>query len=168
MRPVIIIFGAAVRPDGRPSGALQLRVDAALETGRGLVDPLYMPTGGQGRFGRPEADVMADVLVESGVARASIIVERTAVNTLRSALACAALLGGSKRHAYVATSAYHMVRCVVLLRLAGVRARPGYMPRVPASQRWSKRWFWRLREVPALPVDVVLLLAARLRQRRLM
>ena len=168
MRPVVIIFGAAVRPDGRPSGAMRLRVAAALETGRHLADPLYMPTGGQGRFGRPEAEVMADALVEHGVSRDAIWVEPTAVNTLRSALACARLLGRSKRRAYVATSAYHMPRCLVLLRLAGVRARPGCVPGVPASQQWGKRWFWRLREVPALPVDAVLVVAARLKQRRLM
>ena len=147
---------------------MRVRVAAALETGRRLNDPLYLPTGGQGRFGRPEAEVMADALVEAGVSRGSILVEPTAVNTLGSAVACAALLGRSERPAYVATSAYHMPRCVVLLRLAGVRARSGAMPRVPASQRWGKRWFWRLREVPALPIDAVLLLAGRLRQRRLM
>jgi uncharacterized SAM-binding protein YcdF (DUF218 family) len=168
LRPVVIIFGAAVRPDGQPSGAMRVRVAAALETGRRLLDPLYLPTGGQGRYGRPEAEVMADVLVEAGVPRGSIMLEPTAVNTLGSALACAALLGRSDRTAYVATSAYHMPRCVVLLRLAGVRARPGRMPSVPASQRWSKRWFWRLREVPAVPIDAMLMLAARRRQRRLM
>ena len=147
---------------------MRVRVAAALETGRRLNDPLYLPTGGQGRYGRPEAEVMADALVEAGVSRRSILLEPTAVNTLGSAMACAALLGRSEQPAYVATSAYHMPRCVVLLRLAGVRARPGAMPRVPASQRWGKRWFWRLREVPALPIDAVLLLAGRLRQRRLM
>jgi uncharacterized SAM-binding protein YcdF (DUF218 family) len=147
---------------------MRVRVEAALATGRYLADPLYMPTGGQGRFGRPEAEVMADALAEGGVARESIILEPTGVNTLRSALACAALLGGSVRQAYVATSAYHMARCVVLLRLAGVRARPGRVPGVPASHRWDKRWFWRLREVPALPIDAILMIAARLRQRRLM
>ena len=168
MRPVVIIFGAAVRPDGRASGAMRLRVAAALETGRRLDDPLYMPTGGQGRHGRREADVMADALLEGGVPRESILVERTAVNTVGSALACARLLERSARPAYVATSAYHMPRCVVLLRLAGVRARPGTMPGVPASKRWGKRWFWRLREVPAIPIDAVLVLAARLQQRRQM
>ena len=168
MRPVVIIFGAAVRPDGQPSGAMRVRVEAALATGRDLTDPLYMPTGGQGRFGRPEAEVMADALVEGGVARESIMLEPTGINTFRSALACAALLKGDARQAYVATSAYHMARCVVLLRLAGVRARPGRSPGVPASHRWAKRWFWRLREIPALPVDAIFMIAARFRQRRLM
>ncbi len=145
---------------------MRLRVSAALETGRRLEDPIYLPTGGQGRFGRPEAEVMADALVEAGVERDAIWLEPTGVNTLRSALACAALLGPSRRRVYVATSAYHMPRCVVLLRLSGVRARPGHMPGVSASRRWSKRWFWRLREVAALPADAMLILATRLLRRR--
>lgn len=168
MRPVIIIFGAAVRPDGQPSGALRGRIEAALETGRGLVDPLYMPTGGQGRFGRPEADVMADVLIDNGVAPEAIERERTATNTMRSALACAQLLGGSRAPTYVATSAYHMPRCLLLLRLAGVRARSGCVPPGPASRSWRKRWLWRLREVPAIPVDAALMLGLQWRLRRSM
>lgn len=168
MRPAVLIFGAAVRPDGSASGVMRARVAAALETGRRLADPIYMPTGGQGRFGRPEAAVMAEILVEAGVPRAAIVEEVTAVNTLRSALACARLLGPGRRRVYVATSAYHMARCVVLLRLAGVRARPGRMPEVAASRRWGKRWFWRLREVPAIPVDGVVLVAMRFWPRRRM
>ena len=174
MRPVVIIFGAAVRPDGRPSGALRARVEAALATGRGLMtgrglaEPIYMPTGGQGRYGRPEADVMADMLAAAGVTHDAIIPERTAVNTLRSALACARLLGPTRAPVYVATSAYHMVRCVVLLRMAGVRARAGCAPPMAASRSWSKRWFWRLREVPAVPIDAALMLVERWRERRLM
>ena len=168
LRPVIIIFGAAVRPDGKPSGALRARVEAAFETGRPLADPIYVPTGGQGRYGRPEADVMADVLIGLGVTPEAILREPTARNTLRSALACARLLGGSRAPAYVATSAYHMPRCVLLLRLAGVRARPGCTPPVIASRNWRKRWWWRLREVPAVPVDAILVLAARPWSRRQM
>ncbi|MDT7950105.1 MAG: YdcF family protein [Acetobacteraceae bacterium] len=168
MRPVVIIFGAAVRAGGQPSGALRARVAAALETGRALDDPIYMPTGGQGRFGRPEAVVMGDALVAGGVRREDIQLEPTGRNTMRSALACAALLRGNGRPAYVATSAYHMPRCVLLLRLAGVRARPGRTTGMAASKRWSKRWFWRLRELPAVPIDSMLLVAWRLRQRRQM
>ena len=168
MRPVIIIFGAAVRSDGQPSGALQGRIEAALETGRRLAHPVYMPTGGQGRYGRPEADVMADVLIENGVAPEAIERERTATNTMRSALACARLLSGSRAPAYVATSAYHMPRCLLLLRLAGVRARSGCVPPESASRSWRKRWLWRLREVPAIPVDAALILRLRWMSRRSM
>ena len=66
MRPVVVIFGAAVRPDGSASGVLRARVGAALAMGRLLVDPIYMPTGGQGRFGPAEATVMAGPARRSG------------------------------------------------------------------------------------------------------
>jgi vancomycin permeability regulator SanA len=163
MTPVIIIFGAALRPDGSPSGAMRSRVEAALETARRLKDPLFMPTGGQGRYGGPEAEIMADLLAAESVPRSRITPEPTGRNTIRSVLACARLLGRTRAPVYVATSAYHMLRCVLLLRLAGLRARPCRPPRGPASARWVKRWFWRLREVPAVPVDSLLMLWIRLR-----
>ena len=78
---------------------------------------------------------------------------------------CAALLCCHRGTVFAATSAYHLPRCVVLLRLAGVRARPVPPPREPASRRPSRRWRWRLREVPALPWDVLLLLGRRLLDR---
>lgn len=164
---MVIIFGAAVRPNGSPSGVMRARVAAAIETGQLLDEPIYLPTGGQGRFGRPEAVVMADALTEAGVAPDAIILEPTATNTLGSALACARMLEPGRR-VYVATSAYHMARCVLLLRLAGLRARPGCVPDMAASRRWRKRWFWRLREIPAIPIDGAMLLASRFKQRHQM
>lgn len=162
-RPAIVIFGAAVRPDGSPSTALRARVEAALALGRSLPDPLYVPTGGQGRHGRPEAVVMAELLADAGIAPGSILVEPTGRNTLRSACACARLLPANAP-VYVATSTYHLPRCVLLLRLLGMPARPGRTPPGPASASWRKRWFWRLREAPAVPVDAALLLLWRLRR----
>lgn len=162
MTPTIIIFGAAVRPDGTPSGAMRSRVEAALATGRDHPDAIFMPTGGQGRFGKPEADLMADLLEAGGVSRERIVLEQTGRNTVRSVLACRRLLGKTRSTVYVATSGYHMARCVVLLRLVGLRARPGRVPPQTASQDRVKRWFWRLREVPAIPVDSAWLVLRRL------
>ena len=161
MRPVIIIYGAAVRPGGAPSGAMRKRVDAALSTGQRLADPLYMPTGGQGRHGPPEAEVMAEMLAAAGIERARIRTEPTGRNTLRSTLACTRLLGQTRAPVYVATSGYHMTRCVLLLRIAGLRARPARATPGTASSRWLKRWFWRLREIPAIPVDACFMLWRR-------
>ncbi len=90
--------------------------------------------------------------------RRRILPEPTGRNTIRSVLACARLLGPTKAPVYVATSAYHLPRCVLLLRLAGLRARPAARRARPASRSRAKRWFWRLRELPAVPVDGGLLL----------
>lgn len=161
-RPAIVIFGAAVRPDGTASRVLRLRTEAAAAFGGRLADPLYVPTGGVGRYGAAEATVMAALLAGYGVPTANILVEDTATDTLSSVRAVRRLLRGHRGPVYAASSAYHLPRCVALLWLAGLPARPALPPRVPAAQTWRRRWFWRLREAAALPYDVVVLLALRL------
>jgi vancomycin permeability regulator SanA len=165
VRPVIVIFGAAVRPDGRPSGAMRSRVEAALACGRDLEAAAFMPTGGKGRWGPAEAETMSQLLLAAGVPAERIWPVPTGANTIRSALACAMALRGEEGPVYVATSAYHLARCVLLLRIAGIPARPCRPAPVPASTRRLKRWYWRLREVAAVPVDSVLMLSFRLRRR---
>ena len=167
-QPAIIIFGAAVRPDGSASPALRRRVEAAAAFGAGLPGPLYVPTGGQGRHGPAESAVMAALLRERGVSPDRILEEPTGTDTLSSVLACAALLrarghAGSGRPVFAATSGYHLPRCLLLLRLAGLPASPAPPPEADPS--WPRRWYWRLREAPALPYDAALMLAARLRGR---
>ena len=159
----IIIFGAAVRPDGTPSGALLLRVEAAFAFGSCQQTPLYIPTGAKGRFGAAEAAVMAGLLVRRGVPEHAILQETTGTDTLSSVRACARLLR-ARGHAgpvYVATSAYHLPRCLLLLRIAGLNVRACRPPAAPAATRFLRRWYWRLREVPALPYDFALAVALR-------
>ncbi len=166
-RPAIIIFGAAVLPNGQPSQTLRRRVAAAARHGATLDRPLYVPTGGIGRFGAAEAEVMAALLRQAGVAPGDILVEATATDTFSSALACTGLLRarGHRGPVLAASSAYHLPRCLVLLWLAGWPARACPAPPFPAAARLGKRWYWRLREVPALPYDALLMLWARLRGR---
>ena len=161
--PAIIIFGAGLRRDGTPTAALTHRIAAALAFGRGLPDVLYLPTGGVGRHGPSEARAMADAMRAAGIAAASIVLEETARDTFDSVLACRAILRrrGHRGAVYAATSAYHLPRCLVLLRLAGVQARAVPPADVPAAPDWGRRWYWRLREVPALPWDVLLMLLRR-------
>ena len=161
----IIIFGAAVRPDGSPSPMLRRRVEAAARFGLRRPDALYLPTGAKGRFGEAESTVMAGLLRELGAAPGRIREEPTGTDTLSSVLACLALLR-ERRHdgpVFAATSGYHLPRCLLLLRLAGLPASP--VPPPEADPSWSRRWYWRLREAPALPYDAALMLAARLRGR---
>ena len=156
----IIIFGAAVRPDGRPSGTLRRRVEAAARFGEALpVPPLYIPTGAKGRFGEAESTVMARLLREGfGVPPERIAEEPTGTDTLSSAVAVLGMLRGHAGPVLAATSAYHLPRCLLLLRLGGRPARAVPPPAAPAATRWRTRWWWRLREVPALPYDALLML----------
>lgn len=157
---VIIIFGAAVRPDGRPSQTLRYRVEAATRFGARFQNPLFIPTGAKGRYGDAEAMVMARQIYEAGVPIEAIIQECTGTDTLSSVRAVVPLIQSYAR-IYACTSAYHLPRCLVLLWLAGVRARACPPPPVPAATSYWLRWYWRLRETPALPYDALLMVWLR-------
>ncbi|WP_235907732.1 YdcF family protein [Siccirubricoccus phaeus] len=160
LQAAILIFGAAVRPDGSPSPTLRRRVAAAHRFGEAmLVPPLYVPSGARGRHGAAESRVMAALLREAGVPAERIREEPTGTDTLSSVLAMAALLRTHSGPVYAATSRFHLPRCLLLLRLAGLPARP--VPIEGASG--VARWWWRLREVPALPYDAALMLWRRMR-----
>ncbi len=160
--PAIVIFGAAVRRDGSPSDVLRLRVEAALGCAGGRAGVLFVPTGGIGRHGPAEADVMAGLLMARGVPDVAILRERSGTDTLSSVRAVARLLRGRRAPVLVATSSYHLPRCVLLLRLAGLPARPGPVRVAAPAQPLQTRWYWRLREAAALPFDTALLLALKL------
>lgn len=165
MTAAIIIFGAAVRPDGSASPTLRRRVEAAARFGARLAaPPLYVPTGAQGRFGPPESEVMAALLRDLGVPEDRIEQEPTGTDTLSSALACIALLRrrGHAGRVYAATSRFHLPRCLLVLRLAGAPARPVPIGGSAGAEGWFNRWYWRLREVPAIPYDAALALWHRM------
>jgi uncharacterized SAM-binding protein YcdF (DUF218 family) len=127
-----------------------------------------MPTGGVGRFGPSEASVMADLLVRQGVRRDRILTEETGTDTLSSARAVVRLL---RLHCndgpvFAASSLYHLPRCLILLRILGVKARAAMPPAMPAAGSWWRRCYWWLREAAALPYDCALALCLRLCGRR--
>ncbi len=160
---VIVIFGAAVRPGGRPSAMLRRRVEAAAAFSVRFTEPLFVPTGGVGRHGPSEASVMRALLVECGVAPGRILLEESGTDTLSSARAVARLLraDGLAAPVFAASSAFHLPRCVLLLRLFGVPARAAGPPWASAGSRWTTRAWWWLREAAALPYDLILALVVR-------
>ncbi|PYD48743.1 YdcF family protein [Novacetimonas pomaceti] len=159
----IVIFGARVRPDATPSRTLRHRVEAAAVFARECENPFLIPTG-CARDGLPsEARVMADLLVAGGVAPDDIVMEETARDTLDSVRACSQILHdrGHVGPVAIATSAYHLPRCMMLMSLAGWKVIPVPPPPHPAARSLPRRWFWRLREVAALPWDALLMVVRR-------
>ena len=103
---------------------------------------------------------MARLLHEAGIADAAILRELTGTDTLSSVRAVVPMVRGQSP-VYACTSAYHLPRCLLLLRLAGIPTRPCPPPLVPAATSLWRRWYWRLREAPALPYDALLMLWLR-------
>lgn len=162
-RDYVVIFGAAVRPGGRPSPALRHRIEGALAWVRGHPAAMIMPTGGVGRHGPAEAVVMRRALIDAGVAASRIVIERHGRDTLESVRLCHQLLQerGDCRRIVCCTSTYHQPRCVLLFRLLGYSV---VVPRVPNTMgRMSRTTYGKLvvRELAATPYDGLLLLLGR-------
>lgn len=161
----VIVFGAALYPDGSPRPALLARVQAALGFGARHSDSLYVVTGGVPQSGRTEADVMADLLLSAGVPEKAILREDRSADTCDSAIACTELLReqGYDGPVAVVTSDFHMMRCVAMLRALG-----WITVAVPAPSRadlsLGRRLWVHLREYPATVWDVLLVLIWRFRQ----
>lgn len=159
-RDYVVIFGAAVRPGGRPSPALRHRIEGALAWVRDHPAAMIMPTGGVGKHGPAEAVAMRRALIESGVAASRIVLERYGRDTLESVRLCHQLLQerGDCRRIVCCTSTYHQPRCVLLFRLLGYTV---VVPKVPNTMgRMSRTTYGKLvvREFAATPYDSLLLL----------
>jgi uncharacterized SAM-binding protein YcdF (DUF218 family) len=103
-------------------------------------------------------------LLEAGIPAAAILREETATDTLSSVRAVKRMVNATAQ-VYACTSAYHLPRCLLLLRLAGLNAKACPPPPVPAATGKGQRWYWRLRETPALPYDALLMLWLRITRR---
>lgn len=156
------MFGAAVGPDGRPSPALLARCRAAAALALRRPGARLLVSGGVGRYGDAESTLMRQALEAMGIPPARIVEDPTARDTVENVLAASALLRGRAGEVLAVSHGYHLPRCVVLLRLAGLPARRGAAA-PGAGGRLPVRIWQRLREVPALPWDVLQILLRRRR-----
>jgi uncharacterized SAM-binding protein YcdF (DUF218 family) len=107
---------------------------------------------------------MGTLLEQAGVAREHVILEETGLDTWSSVKAFHRILRSRTLPGpvMVATSAYHLPRCLALLCVVGIPARACRPVPGSASAVWHKRWYWRGREVLAFPYDLILAIGARL------
>lgn len=104
----IIIPGARVFDDGRPSPALIRRVELGCRLWRQDRAPLLVLSG-RGRGPRPEAEAMAEIAEALGVTRESLVLETRAMSTEQNARYAAELIAA--RRILVATDSTHVLRC---------------------------------------------------------
>ncbi len=155
-----VIFGAAVRADGSPSGTLRRRVQGAVALAQESPDAKFIATGAVGRFGPAEADVMGDLLTQARIPPERIILERQGDDTLSSAVRCKAILQARWRDVAsvtVCSSRYHNPRCALLLRLLNIRATWGRMPQDRSRVPWHRLCYFYAREPPAILWDGLLM-----------
>ena len=126
--PLIVIFGAAVRPDGTPSEALLRRIGCGLAAARANPEAPILCSGGAGAVGPSEAAIMSQHLAAEGIEPHRLILDEESLSTLANVAAAtrAAKAGGHPR-IIACSDAYHLPRIQLLLRLAGVECVVGPM-----------------------------------------
>jgi uncharacterized SAM-binding protein YcdF (DUF218 family) len=167
MTRYFVIFGAAVRADGTPSGSLIRRTEGALALAKDVRPRMFLATGGVGRYGPAEAYVIRDLLLAADTQQQEILIEDQAKDTLQSILFCHVILRSRADVELLmpCSSGYHNPRCALLFRMLGYRVRIGRMPPdLPHIGPW--KWGrYVLKEILALPYDAALLLFYRVTDR---
>lgn len=115
---VAIVFGAGVRPDGRPSRMLAERVQAAIELYQlGIVEKLLM-TGDNSQVDYDEVTAMRDYAIERGVRPEDITRDYAGFRTYDSCYRAKVIFGVDQ--AVLVTQSYHLPRAVYSCQQLGI------------------------------------------------
>lgn len=155
MTPLIVVFGAGVRPDGSPSQPLARRIDLAAELAGRYPGARLFLSGAVGNNPPSEAAVMAEAL-DGRVERARLILDEASRDTLQTARAAAVYARSAGLTRGIAcTERYHQPRARMLLGMFGLPSGGAWFGPATAPAHRGHRWFNRLREAAALPYDLV-------------
>lgn len=158
--PLIAIFGAAVRPDGRASAALERRIAYGWAAAQAHPHAQVLLSGGAVRRGPSEASLMAAALTEQGLAEARMILDEDSLDTLQSVVVATRLARAQATPVLVCSDRYHVPRIRLMLAALGVPSvAPIWQVGPPPSLRHQVGM--SLRECAAIPYDLAIVLARR-------
>jgi uncharacterized SAM-binding protein YcdF (DUF218 family) len=104
--------------------------------------PIIILSGGRGRPGHTEADLMADAIGKLGIPASALLLERNSRNTRDNAAFTARLAREHGVHRILlVTSSLHMPRASLLFRDEGVRVIPVSVPEPESTRSGIRRWF---------------------------
>ncbi len=117
-RPVAIVLGAGVRPDGLPSYLLAQRLDLAVELYEAGSVQAVLVTGDNGVDHYNETDTMRDYLLDAGVPADRVVGDYAGFSTWDSCARANEVFGVEQ--ATVVTQEFHLPRAVSLCGAAGI------------------------------------------------
>jgi uncharacterized SAM-binding protein YcdF (DUF218 family) len=118
---IAVVLGGGIGDDGRPTASTLARARAAAHLARKRPGLAVIASGshpGGTAPSRSEAAIMADLIVETGIARERIFVEELSRDTIGNAVEVATryLRGGEPRPIFLVTSPFHLERALVVFR----------------------------------------------------
>lgn len=152
-RPVALVFGAAVQPDGIPSPYLQARLDIAADLYRSGKVKVILVSGDNGTQYYDEPTAMRAYLVRQGVPERKVVMDFAGFDTYDSCVRAKRIFGVDSLIAV--TQSYHLPRVLTTCRLVGVDTIGVGDGSQDRDRTW---WYGNAREVAAnwkMVVDVV-------------
>ncbi len=118
---VIVILGNKVELDGTPSPTLQSRLEKGLELYEKQMAPLIIVSGGLGKEGYQEAEVMQEYLVSRGVPKDVVIADNEGFDTFLTAQNTKNILRErSLTSVLVVSNYFHISRTVLAFKKSGI------------------------------------------------
>jgi uncharacterized SAM-binding protein YcdF (DUF218 family) len=118
---VAVVLGTTANPDGTPSPRLAARLDAAAGLYRRGIVRNVIVSGGVGKEGVDESAVMKRYLAARGIPADRIVADSLGLTTAATARNAAAIMRGNGWSSAVVVSQYfHVPRCRLALRRAGI------------------------------------------------
>jgi vancomycin permeability regulator SanA len=116
----VVVFGAQVHADGRPSTSLKDRMDTGIDLYKARLVDYIIVSGGVGDSGFNEAIVMRDMAVEGGVPADRVVVDSGGVNTNATVAGTVPFFGEDGWTRILAVSQYyHLPRIKLAYQRAG-------------------------------------------------
>jgi uncharacterized SAM-binding protein YcdF (DUF218 family) len=156
----IVVLGAPLGPAGTLTDVLAERVDAAARLYHAGGAKTIVATGGATGVVRPEAEAMAEALVERGVPEADLIVEPVARNTFENAFYAVRAMSPLDS-AWIVTQPFHLRRAVRLFRAEGVDAHPWHIDDSLEYRDRARAVRWLVREYGSWARELVVGLGGR-------
>ena len=118
---VVVVLGNEVLANGKPSERLQARLDSAIEVYNRKMAKYIIVSGGVGKSGYDEAQIMADYLVSKKIDNNIIIIDSNGVNTKATAVNTAKIMKEHKFSSVIIASQYfHLLRCYLAFYKNGI------------------------------------------------
>lgn len=119
---VAIVLGNKVELDGVPSDRLKARLDKAIELFEDGYFPLILVSGGVGKEGYDEAEIMKDYLQQNDVPSEAILVDSDGYNSFRTAQNTKEIISEMNVESVMVISQYfHITRTKLAFRKLGFR-----------------------------------------------
>lgn len=146
----IIVLGAYVHPDGRPSDILRDRLDNAITLYQAGAAPKIIMSGDHGTVSYNEVRAMKQYAVDRGVPAEDIFCDHAGFSTYETMHRAKNVFGAER--VIISTQTYHLYRA--LYDALGVGLDAGGVP--AEFHTFKEQLIWDLREIPARSKDLIM------------